>query len=173
MTGCGKTTYINWRLMQLACLGVRIALHDHKGEGRRMCKPLPHTMVFRPDQEVANPLEPVSPPEMYGFALFAELGRALNLHVETYSEGPALMRRIARELKPGEAFPSWRDLAVVLRHVAKVERPPKLATLAGAVEALCGILGRSAEVRRGPDIESRYAVMVCEYQQTRPACTGS
>lgn len=167
-TGIGKTTFLCLLIIQLARMGIRVVFHDHKGEGRRLMHVLPETMVFKPEQEFLNPLEPVGPPEMYWSALFAELGRAFNLHAETWLEGPAIMLRLARGMKPGQPFPSWRDLARILREQARKERRPKLATLAATVESLCAVLGRAAAVRRGPALANRYRVTVFEYQQLPP-----
>ena len=167
-TGIGKTTFLAWLIIQLARMGIRVVFHDHKGEGRRLMHVLPETMVFKPEQEFLNPLEPVGTPEMYWSALFAEFGRTFNLHAETWVEGPAIMLRLARGLKPGQPFPSWRDLARILRELARKERRPKLATLAAAVESLCAVLGRAAALRRGPPLANRYRVTVFEYQQLPP-----
>jgi hypothetical protein len=167
-TGSGKTSFIVWIITQLLRQGIRIVFHDHKGEGRRLLHSFSNAMVFRPEQEFYNPLEPIGPTEMYWTALFAEFGRAFNLHAETWTELTPIMQRIVRSLKPGQAFPSWRDLAFILLNVAGKEHRPKLITLANAILSLAAVQGRSAVIRRAPDMENRYRLIVYEYQQLPP-----
>jgi hypothetical protein len=168
MPGMGKTSFLIWLAIQLVLMGIRILFHDVKGEGRRLLSQVPGTMVCGPGQGMENDLHPIGDPETYWTALFAELARAYPLHAETFNEAMPILKRITRGLKPGQPYPSWRDLARILRRIAKEEHRPKLLTLAGAIESLCALLGKSALLRRGPSLEGRYPVTVFEHQQLPP-----
>ncbi len=161
-TGAGKTTFSAWLLGQLVPQGIRITFSDHKGEGRRFLRLFPDALVLRTDQERCNILSPVGNAEIYWTALFSELGKALNLHAETWLDLVEVMRRLYRN-NSESGSPSLADLERVLAALAKRESRPKLSTAAKALRSLNAILGRMAHVRSAPDVEERYRVIIYEY----------
>jgi len=167
-TGAGKTTFLAWLIGQLLLRNIRVVFHDHKGEGRRLLRLFPNSIVLRPDQGYCNPLEPVGPPELYWTALFAEFGRAINLHAETWSEAPSILERIHRGLRPGQPFPSLLDFVSILFKLAADEHRAKLITLARGIQSLCPILGKSAGMRKAPDVAGRYSLIIHEYGSLPP-----
>ena len=163
VTGAGKTSLIALLITQLLARGIRVRFIDHKGEGRRFLSLSDKAIVFRPEREFINFLEPVGIPEIFWAGLFAELGKARNLHIESSSELTEIMKRIAAGLKPGELYPSADDFVKILLSISEKERRPKLRTAAFAIKSLISILGRTAAIRRAPEWESRYQLIIYEY----------
>ena len=164
-SGAGKTTI----LMRILCvlvrrLRIRAIVNDHKGEGRRLLPLLGDQVIaFRPDQEPVNWLEPVGHDDAYNWGFSSELARAYNLRPETWTELPGILKRIYASRKPGEPHRSLKDFELVLKHLSVVEGRHKLDTAAGAVAQLNHLLGRTASIRKAPDIDDRYMVIVYEH----------
>lgn len=173
-TGSGKTTCICGLIDQMLRDNVVTAgFQDHKGEGRRLLNVFPdEVLVFRADQEPWNMLEPVGPAETYWWGLMSEFGKAFNLRTETWTELVEILVRLQRGLKPGEPYPSWRDFGDILKHLARVESRPKLETAANALESLCSVLGRTAQIRRAPVLDPFYRITVFEHEGLPPRVHG-
>ena len=164
-TGAGKTTM----LMRIICelvrrLRIRVIVNDHKGEGRRLLPLLGRqVIVFRADQEPWNMLEPVGHPDAYYWGFASELGRAFNLRTETWTELPGILKRIHAGRKPDEPYRSLKDFERILKHLSVTEQRHKFDTAAGALASLNHFLGRTAYIRKAPNIDDRYRVIVYEY----------
>ena len=164
-TGMGKTTM----LMRIVCelvrrFRIRVILLDHKGEGRRLLRILgDQVIVFRPDQEPWNMVEPVGHPDAYWWGFSSELGRAFNLRPETWTELPGVLKRIHANRQPSDAYRSLKDFERILKHLATVEQRQKFDTAASAIASLNHFLGKTAYIRKAPAIEDRYQVIVYEH----------
>lgn len=170
-SGSGKTTFFAWLLDQLLRAGVTCQFEDHKGgEGRKLLHRYPDTMVFRPFQEFWNILQPVGPSAVYWTGLFSEFGRAFNLRPETWTELAALMQRVEQGLRPGEAYPSLKDFERLLFILAAKESRTKFGTAAHAMASLTALLGRTASIRRAPQV--RFRIVVHEYAALPPRVHG-
>jgi len=164
-SGAGKTTLL-MRILSILVrrLRIRVIVNDHKGEGRRLLPILgDEVIVFRPDQEPVNWLEPVGSEDAYNWGFSSELARAFNLRPETWTELPGILKRIHASRKPDEPHRSLKDFERVLKHLSVVEGRHKLDTAAGAAAQLNHFLGRTAYIRKAPDIEERYLVIVYEH----------
>lgn len=167
-TGAGKTSMLAWIIAQLLAKGIQVKFQCHKGDGRRLIYLAPESAVFRPDQEYWNVLEPIGPPQIYWAAIFSAIARARNIHTETHTELVEVMERIAAGLKPGEPFPSLADFVRILKSISQKEQRPKLATAAQAIRSLVVELGRSAYIRKAPDVDARYKLIIQEYGNLPP-----
>lgn len=167
-SGSGKTVFIFALIQELIRHGMRVLFSDYKGEGRR----IPGAMVFRPDQEPTNLLDPVGDEESYRQGWSAEFGRAWGLHAETWTELPELLGRIHKGRKPGDWAASPRDVESVLRVLEEREPRPKWRTLRRAFTNLNSLLGPRASIRKGVEIFGRYPVCVHERQGLPPRPLG-
>jgi hypothetical protein len=173
-TGTGKTTCIFRLIAQLLRnANIGVSFQDHKGEGRRLQNIFPDEVaVFRPDQEPCNRLEPVGHAESHAWGIMSEVGKARNLHVETWPELVEVLLRIQRGLKHDEPHPSLKDFECVLRHLAHAENRPKLETAAGALASLSSVLGQTARIRRPASLDPRFRIVVYEHQGLPPRIHG-
>lgn len=164
----GKTTFLFRIANELLKSGVRLEVEDHKSEGRRLMNLHQDIGIFGPTDEPSNILEPVGDEETYWFDTFSEIGRAFNLRPENWTQLPDVMKRLQEGMKPGEAYPSLVDFYRILMKLAEEEKRPSYATSARAIRALCRIFGKRSRVRRAPDIESRYQILIREYGGVPP-----
>ncbi|MGZ5518831.1 MAG: hypothetical protein ACXWJX_14140, partial [Limisphaerales bacterium] len=125
-----------------------------------------------PDQEFWNMLEPIGPSEIYFSAWASEFARAFNLRPETWTELVEILKRIERGLKPGDPYPSLKDFERVLRRLAEQDNRAKLQTAAYSLASLNAILGRTAYIRKAPDVEARYPIVIYECQGLPPRIDG-
>lgn len=162
-SGAGKTVFLGWLIHQLINKGVTIQFEDHKGEGRRLMNLYPDTVVFRPHQEPWNILEPIGDHVTYWFGLFSELAKAVVLRSETWPLLVSLMTRVEQGMSRNAPWPSSKDLEQIAGTVADREGERKLKTAAAAIEPLNRALGSTAYIRKSPDIEHKYRIVVHEY----------
>lgn len=161
-TGIGKTSYFRFLLRQLIekDKGVFVEFVDYKnGEGRS----IPGAMVFRANQYPWNMLEPVGNSNFYYTAFFGEFANTFALRTETWPELVRFLLRIERGLK-GDPYPSLKDLERLLFAVAQSDDNPKFLTAATAFASLNEILGKTASIRKAPDISMRYSIIVHDYE---------
>ena len=159
-SGMGKTNFFRFLQQQLVAKGIFVEVFDYKGEGRSF----PNAMVFRADQFPWNMLEPIGNSNVYYSAFLAEFASTFALRTETWPELVRVLLRVERGLKPGDPYPSLRDLERLLFAVAQSDDNPKFLTAATSFASLNAILGKTAHIRKAPDMSMRYPVLVHDYE---------
>jgi len=140
-----------------------IEYHDLKSEGRRLLNHLhDEVIIFRPDQEPINHIAPTGPVEHFCWAWMAEFAKTATLHPATWPEAAEICVQIERGLKPGDPPPGLIDFRNIFRKRAE-NGSPKLFSVAGALDELCSVLGRTAYIRRAPSLDGIARVFVYEY----------
>lgn len=158
-TGSGKTEMAKFWLGQVVPDGVFVEFVDYKDEGRR----IPGARVFRANEFPWNPLEPIGPSSSYYPAFLAELASAFQVRVETWTDLIRILINVEHGLN-GNPYLSPKDFERLLFLLGRKQNNPKYLTAGSVFAALNAVLGRTAYIRKAPDVSERYPVIIHDYQ---------
>jgi len=162
-SGSGKTNCILLLIAWLVLHGIKVRFWDYKSESTRLPFYWPEAITFDLHTAPWHFLHPVGDHIAYYTGIIGELRHEFELHTATFPLLWSIMERILRGMRPGDPYPSWEDLLLVVEHEAVSQNRENLHTVARVLRNLCVLLGRQARIRRAPDISDRYKVIAYSF----------